>query len=98
MWAIKLLMKIIVLPMILVIAVARLGVDLTIKLYGFVSFWLWVFLGIVIIMTLCQQNWMQTFLAIPIGGATFIVLFGAVWIQVTLEDIGKAMKGFVFSR
>ena len=54
--------------------------------------------GIVIIMTLCQQNWMQTFLAIAIGGATFIVLFGAVWIQVTLEDIGKAMKGFVFSR
>ena len=52
MWAIKLLMKIIVLPMILVIAVARLGVDLTIKLYGFVSFWLWVFLGIVIIMML----------------------------------------------
>ena len=98
MWAIKLLMKIIVLPMILVIAVARLGVDLAIKLYGFVSFWLWVFLGIVIIMTLCQQNWMQTFLAIAIGGATFIVLFGAVWIQVTLEDIGKAMKGFVFSR
>ena len=32
MWAIKLLMKIIVLPMILVIAVARLGVDLAIKL------------------------------------------------------------------
>lgn len=98
MWAIKLLMKIIVLPMILVIAVARLGVDLAIKLYGFVSFWLWVFLGIVVIMTVCQQNWMQTLLAIVIGGATFIVLFGAVWIQVALEDIGKAMKGFVFSR
>ena len=81
MWAIKLLMKIIVLPMILVIAVARLGVDLAIKLYGFVSFWLWVFLGIVVIMTVCQQNWMQTLLAIVIGGATFIVLFGAVWIQ-----------------
>lgn len=70
MWAIKLLMKIIVLPMILVIAVARLGVDLAIKLYGFVSFWLWVFLGIVVIMTVCQQNWMQTLLAIVIGDGT----------------------------
>lgn len=98
MWALKLLLKIVVLPMILVVVVARLGIDLAIKLYGFVSFWLWVFLGIVVIMTVCQQNWMQTVFAVVIGGATFAILFGAVWIQVTLEDVGKAMKGFVFSR
>lgn len=98
MWALRLLLKIIVLPMIIVVAVARLGVDLATKVYGFVSFWLWAFLAVVVIMTICQQNWSQTFLALGIAGASFVVLFFAVWIQVTLEDIGKAMRGFVFSR
>lgn len=98
MWALRLLLKIMVLPMILLVAIARLGVSIAIKLYGFASFWLWVFLGIVVIMTVCQQNWTQTILAAVIGGVTFLVLFAAVWIQVTLEDVSKAMTGFVFSR
>ena len=98
MWAVKLLLKIMILPMILLIGVARLGVTLAIKIYGFASFWLWVLLGIVVIMTVCQQNWSQTILALSMGAITFVVLFAAVWIQETLEDVSKAMKGFVFSR
>ena len=38
MWAVKLLLKIMILPMILLIGVARLGVTLAIKIYGFASF------------------------------------------------------------
>ena len=98
MWFLKLLLKVVVLPMILVVAVMRLAVDLAIKVYGFASFWLWVFMGIVVIMTICQQNWTQTFIAVAIAAVTFLVLFGAVWIQVMLEDLSEAMKSFVFSR
>ena len=92
MWAVKLLLKIMILPMILLIGVARLGVTLAIKIYGFASFWLWVLLGIVVIMTVCQQNWSQTILALSMGAITFVVLFAAVWIQVTLEDAILAEK------
>lgn len=89
MWAVKLLLKIMILPMILLIGVARLGVTLAIKIYGFASFWLWVLLGIVVIMTVCQQNWSQTILALSMGAITFVVLFVAVWIQVTHEDVNE---------
>ena len=40
----------------------------------------------------------KVIIRLSMGAITFVVLFAAVWIQVTLEDVSKAMKGFVFSR
>lgn len=97
MWAVKLLLKIMILPMILLIGVARQGVTLAIKIYGFASLWLWVLLGIVVIMTVCQQNWSQTILALSMGAITFVVLFAAVWIQVTLVLIFASQTEVILS-
>ena len=38
MWTLRFLLKIMVLPMIILVAVARLGVSIAIKLYGFANF------------------------------------------------------------
>lgn len=92
MWLMKLFIKILILPALLVVGVARLLVTLAIKLYGFVSFWFWVLLAIITVMTVVYQKWDQTAIMVILGAVSFVVLFGAVWVQVTLEDVSGMLK------
>lgn len=92
MWLMKLFLKILILPALLVVGVARLLVTLAIKVYGFVSFWFWVLLAIITVMTVVYQKWDQTVIMVGLGAVSFVVLFGAVWVQVTLEDMSSWLK------
>ena len=92
MWLAKLFVKILILPALLVVGVARLLVTLAIKVYGFVSFWFWVLLAIITVMTVVYQKWDQTMIMVSLGAVLFAVLFGAVWVQVTLEDVSDWLK------
>lgn len=92
MWLMKLFIKILILPALLVVGVARLLVTLAIKLYGFVSFWFWVLLAIITVMTVVYQKWDQTSIMVILGAVSYVVLFGAVWVQVTLEDVSGMLK------
>ena len=87
MWIAKLFVKILILLALFVVGVARLLVTLAIKVYGFVSFWFWVLLAIITVMTVVYQKWDQTVIMVVLGAASFAVLFGGVWVQVTLEDV-----------
>lgn len=93
MWLVKLIIKILILPALLVVGVARLLVALAIKVYSFVGFWFWVLLAIITVMTVVYQKWDQTVIMVVLGVVSFAVLFGAVWVQVILEDVnGKLMS------
>ena len=91
MWLVKLLIKIFILPVLLVVGVARLLVSLTINIYGFVSFWFWILLAVITVMTVIYQKWDQTVIMVVLGAVSFAILFGAVWVQVTLEDISEML-------
>ena len=93
MWLVKLFLKVLILPALLVVGVARLLVDLAIKVYGFVSFGFWVLLAIITVMTVVYQKWDQTVIMVVLGAVSFAVLFGAVCVQVTLEDVSGWLKG-----
>lgn len=95
MWLVKLFVKVLILPALLIVGVARLLVALTIKVYGFVSFWFWVLLAIITVMTVVYQKWDQTVIMVVLGGVSFVVLFGAVWAQVTLEDLSSGLKQYL---
>lgn len=92
MWLVKLIIKILILPALLVVGVARLLVALAIKGYGFVSFWGWILLAIITMMTVVYQKWDQTIIMVLLGAVLFAVLFGAVWVQVILEDVSDWLK------
>ena len=92
MWLVKLFLKILILPALLIVGVARLFVTLAIKVYGFVSFWFWVLLAIITVMTIVYQKWDQTVIMVVLGAVSFAILFGTVWVQVTLEDISSMLK------
>lgn len=93
MWLVKFIFKILILPILLVVGVARFLVSLAIRVYGFVSFWFWVLLAIITIMTIAYQRWDQTVIMLVLGAVSFVILFGAVWVQVTLEDFSEMLKG-----
>lgn len=76
---------------------ARLLVTLAIKVYGFVSFWFWVLLAIITVMTVVYQKWDQTVIMVVLGAISFAVLFGVVWVQVTLEDASSLLKRKIIS-
>lgn len=95
MWLVKVFVKILILPVLLVVGVARLLVALAIKVYGFVSFWFWVLLAIITVMTVVYQKWDQTVIMVVLGAVSFAVLFGAVWVQVTLEDLSSGLKQYL---
>ena len=97
MWLVKLLVKVLILPALLVVGVARFLVALAIKVYSFVSFWFWVLLAIITVMTVVYQKWEQTVIMIVLGAVSFVMLFGAVWVQVALEDISSLLKGKTIS-
>ena len=97
MWLVKLIIKILILPALLVVGVARLLVVLAIKVYGFVSFWFWVLLAIITVMTIVYQKWDQTAIMAVLGAVSFAVLFGAVCVQVTLEDAVGILKNYLVS-
>ena len=92
---VKLFLKILILPALLIVGVARLFVTLAIKVYGFVSFWFWVLLAIITVMTVAYQKWDQTVIMIVLGAVSFAMLFGAVWVQVTLEDLFSDLKKYL---
>ena len=92
MWLMKLIIKILILPALLVVGVARFLAALAIKVYGFVSFWFWVLLAIITVMTVVYQKWDQTIIMVLLGAVLFAVLFGAVWVQVILEDVSDWLK------
>lgn len=94
MWLVKLLVKVLILPALLVVGVARFLVALAIKVYGFVSFWFWVLLAIITVMTVVYQKWDQTMIMVVLGAVSFLVLFGAVWLQVTLDDLSTGLKQY----
>lgn len=97
MWLAKLIIKILILPALLVVGVTRLLVALAIKIYGFVSFWFWVILAIITLMTVVYQKWDQTAIMVVLGTASFAVLFGAVWVQVTLDDVNGWLKSKIIN-
>lgn len=84
-------------PVLLIVGVARLLVSLATKVYGFVSFWFWVLLAIITVMTVLYHKWDQTVIMVVLGAVSLAVLFGAVWVQVTLEDISSFLERKIIS-
>lgn len=97
MMVIRLFVKIVLLPVLLVVMLTRVAVNAAAHLYGIFAIWFWIFLGAVAIMLFTNQMWDAMVIAGGFAFAAFIVMFLAVWLEVLLEDIRDALKGYIFS-
>ena len=92
MWLVRLFVKIMFFPILLLIGVAKLVVILEIKIYGFLSFWFWVLLAIIIIMDFLNKQWNQILIMITLGGISIAFLSASVCIQIVLEGLAEWFK------
>ncbi len=87
--------KLLILPVLLLFGLLRLVLKMAQSIYGFIAVWFWIFIGICLVYAACMQNWNQIILLALIAVASFLVLFGAVWIEILLEDVVASLKGLM---
>lgn len=97
MFLLKLLGKVMLIPVWILVAIAWIFVKAVISIYsvarGFVVFGL----GVLMIGTLiCYHDWKQVLFLMCLYGVTFLVLFAGVFIEVGLESI-RALVGRVIT-
>jgi len=92
MWFGRMCKKIVLMPVLAIVWLLRLAVSLVVRVYGFMSFWFWILLAIITVMTIVQHKWSQTAIMAVLGAISFVLLFASVWLEVALEDLEEAIK------
>lgn len=92
---IRLIEKLILLPVWIILVLISLCIKLTVNLYGFVK-WIFSFLLILLIIgtIVCYQDWVQVAVLLCIEAAAFLILFCGCFIEVTVD----MLRGYVSDR
>lgn len=88
MFLLRLVGKVLLIPVWILIAIAWIFVKAAVSIYSFARGFAVLGLGALIIGTLiCYHDWKQVLLLMCLYGVTFAVLFAGVFIEVGLESI-----------
>ena len=94
----KLVGKVIAIPLALVLAFFLGMVKLIIGICSFFSALSFVLLGALLVMTLCWfEGWLQVGFVLALAGAVFVVFLTGMTIEALLEDLLSNLTGFIFS-
>lgn len=92
---IRLIEKLILLPVWIILVLISLYIKLTVNLYGFVKGIFSFLLILLIIGTIvCYQDWVQVAVLLCIEAAAFLILFCGCFIEVTVD----MLRGYVSDR
>lgn len=91
----KLIEKLILLPVWIILSLISLCIKLTVNLYGFIK-GVFTFLLILLMIgtIICYQDWVQVAVLLCIEAAAFLILFCACFIEVTVD----MLRGYVSDR
>lgn len=93
MFVLKLIGKVLLIPVWILVAIAGIFVKAVVSIYSFARGFVVFGLGALMIGTLlCYHDWKQVLFLICLYGITFAVLFAGVFIEVGLESI-RALVG-----
>lgn len=96
MFVLKLLGKVLLIPVWILVAIAWIFVKAVVSIYSFARGFVVFGLGALVIGTLiCYNDWKQVLFLICLYGATFTVLCAGVFIEVGLESIRTAVGGII---
>lgn len=88
MFVLKLVGKVLLIPVWILIAMAWILVKVVVSIYSFARGFVVFGLGALMIGTLiCYHDWKQVLFLMCLYGVTFVVLFAGVFIEVGLESI-----------
>lgn len=88
MFLLKLLGKVMLIPVWILVAIAWILVKVVVLIYGFARGFVVLGLGALMIGTLiCYHDWKQVLFLMCLDGVIFAVLFAGVFIEVGLESI-----------
>ena len=91
----KLIEKLILLPIWIILALISLCIKLTVNLYGFIKGVFTFLLILLMIGTIvCYQDWVQVAALLFIEAAAFLILFCGCFIEVTVD----MLRGYVSDR
>lgn len=88
----KIIGKLVLIPILLLIGIIRLALNTAAKLYCFVAVWFWILLAVCAMVTVINQRWDQTFLLGIVGAVTFGALFGGLVIEALLKMGSDGLK------
>lgn len=95
--AVKFLFKLIALPIIAVIwltcFIAKAATHISCYVFGP----LMLLIGIILVVFLCQQNWLSVGVCGAVELACLVVLFGTTWMIANMEDLNALLIRFVHS-
>ena len=94
---IRILLKIIILPLLMVIAILHVLVNAAVNLSSYVIGPLMLFILGCGVYTAVKHLWSQTFLLALMEAACVLVLFGASFVIVTLENWSRHLSSFLHS-
>ncbi len=92
MMILKIIGKIVLMPILLLIGITRLVLNTAAKIYCFVAVWFWLFLAVCAVVTVVNQRWDQTFLLVIVGAVTFGALFGGLMMETFFKELGDYLK------
>lgn len=95
MFILKIFVKILLLPVLLLLCLVRIAMNIAIHIYTCVGVWLWTLLGVIAIYSLIQQNWRDIGIVTIMAAASFAVVFVATWIMCMIEDAGSWIKSYI---
>lgn len=93
----KLILKILALPVILVLKLFTWIVHVLVHLSAYVLSPLMLFISGILIYSLVKQNWFDAALAAGMDGAVFLAMFAAGWMTCMAEDACAGLTAFLRS-
>ena len=97
MFFLKLIAKLILLPILFLVLILRLVVNIITKVYSIVVVWFWIALVGVIIMIIGQHSWNVAIIFGILGIISFLLMVFSVWMTLVFEDLSKAIGRYLIS-